>query len=157
MDIAHRVQMGIGGKVVIIHAALAARVKHASKITAIVTNAKLGTGETVAIYVIQVVIISVTIQRVIVFAMMGTIGILIAKMEEFALRVLKTVNIIHVLLIPGHANTVALVVSGEIIATSHVANNVIIYVHRIQDTAFNVQQNQCMAFTVINSVVHTVC
>jgi len=75
MDIAHSVQMAIGDKVVITDAAMAATVKHAGKITAIVINAKLGIGETVARYVIQVVIISATRQLVIVLAKMDTMGI----------------------------------------------------------------------------------
>ena len=89
-------------------------------------------------------------------AMPGT-GRLMAGLKEFAFLVLKTVNITHVLLIPGHANMVALMVSGEAIATSHAAIVVMAHVTRILDTAYSVQTNQCMAFYVINSVVHSVC
>ena len=177
--------MAIGDTVVVIHAAMAASVKHASKITVIVTNAKLDIGETVARYVIQVVIINVTRQRVIVPAKMATMGIRVltyavrivelvllklnvhiarpgtgrlkAEVEEFALHVLKIVNIIHVLLIPGHANTVALMVSGEIIATSHAAIVVMVHVPRILDTVCGVQINMCMAFLANTIAVHLVC
>jgi len=76
MVIVHRVQMGIGDKVVIIHAAMAATTKHANKKMASVINANMDTGETVASYcVIQVAILPVDRQLVIVFAEMDTMGI----------------------------------------------------------------------------------
>ena len=84
-------------------------------------------------------------------------GRLKAKVEEFALHVLKTVYIIHVLLIPGHANTVALMVSGEIIATSHAAIVVMVHVPRILVAVCFAQTNMYMAFLANKSAVHLVC
>ena len=76
MDIAHRVKMGIGDKVVIMHAAMPATLNHANRTTAIVTNAKMGIGETGArCHVIQGVIIHAARQLVIALAKMDTMGI----------------------------------------------------------------------------------
>jgi len=76
VDIAHCVQMAIGDKVVIIHVTMAAKLKHASKTTVIVVNAKLDIGGTNARnHVIQVVMRPVARQLVIVLAKKATMGI----------------------------------------------------------------------------------